>query len=121
MKQIYLNIGQDLIDKATPMNSRRCMIAQALRKQHGAWSIDVTADSIRFNLDEMRYMCSTPPDAAVNLIRFDRNRKVVKPFRILLRNLFSKPVVRHGRRKKSKHTTKAAPSTTLVPSGGITD
>lgn len=102
-KRFKLRMTQELINKAMPRDSHKCMIAQALRQQHGARSVDVTADSIRFNIDDLRYMCPTPVVAAVELIQFDKNRKKVAPFEVVLRELFTKPVRKISAHRKNKH------------------
>lgn len=77
-----VHVTQEIINLATPENSARCVLAQALR-HIGATSTRVTADNVSFNKDNKRYTYSLPAKAAVELVRFDEG-KSIKPFKFTL-------------------------------------
>jgi hypothetical protein len=107
MKSTTLKIPQDLIDEATSANSARCMIAQAVRLQLGGTSVNVTAESVSYNLDGNRYTHPLPARAAVELKKFDEDKTSVRPFQFVLdgRLAFARPV------KKRPLATKRGPTT----------
>lgn len=96
---IALRVTLAIIARATRGSTTRCLVAMALRewavlKGLDIWSINVTNESVRFNMNHTgkgktgvsRYIFATPPKAAVLLSRWDENEKmVVKPFRFTLR------------------------------------
>lgn len=104
-KTITLNITQALIDEATQKKSTTCMIAQAIRHAGGR-STHVTAENVSFNLGDSRFTYPLPARAAVELRKFDRDKKSVRPFRFALdgRSAFSRPVI------KRPHATKRGPT-----------
>lgn len=111
-RSITVKISQEVIDEANSRDSSKCMIAQALRMA-GASSTNVTAESASFNMDGMRYTYPMPAKAAVELIRFDTDKSLVKPFTFILdgRLGFSRPVIKrpNNHRGKTKHATKSNP------------
>jgi hypothetical protein len=79
-----VNVTREIIDEATPLNSARCMIAQAVR-HFGGTSTNVTAESVAFNLDGARYVYPLPAKAVVQLIKFDNKAgKAIRPFKFQL-------------------------------------
>lgn len=110
-KSFNLTITQDLIAEATQKNSNYCMIAQALRYR-GASSTNVTAETVRFNLDGVRYSYPLPAKAAAELLKFD-DGKSVKPskLKISANTGFASPIRRSPKGYvKGPHRKKAAKS-----------
>jgi hypothetical protein len=106
MRSKKLNITQELISMAESANSARCMIAQAVRLQLGGTSVNVTAESVSYNLDGNRYTHPLPARAAVELKKFDEDKTSVRPFQFVLdgRLAFARPV------KKRPLATKRGPT-----------
>jgi hypothetical protein len=115
-KSLTLNITQKIIDEAVPLNSSKCMIAQAVRHAGGS-SVHVTAETVRFNLGETRFTYDLPPKAVVELYKFEEDKHSVQPFRVVLdgRGASSRPVRHHAGKRgptKKKHQ-KSAPRRTV--------
>lgn len=106
-KTLKLKITADVIKGATAENSAKCMIAQAVRLAGGR-STHVTAESVSFNMGDKRYTYPLPAKAAVELIKFDTDKKSVKPFVVTLAGHtgFVRDVVKRGPKKKKKTQSK---------------
>jgi hypothetical protein len=102
--QLTLNITQEVIDAAGHETASRCVFAQALRMQHNASQVTVSAETVRFNkegLDAfgnrclMAYTFQTPSKMAVAIVDWD-DGKGMKPMkiRLSLNGAFAKPVER---------------------------
>jgi hypothetical protein len=106
-KSLTLNITQKIIDEAVPLNSSKCMIAQAVRHAGGC-SVNVTAESVTFNIDETRFTYPLPPKAAIELLKFEEDKRSVQPFRVVLdaRRALSRPVDRRPHAVKRGPTKK---------------
>jgi hypothetical protein len=81
-----IQVTAEIIKNACQMNNRRCMIADAIRRQiPGATSIAVDLMTIRYSIPErgLRYIFSTPRKAQIALMHFDRGRCPV-PFKFRL-------------------------------------
>ena len=87
---ITLNLTKDVIDRSESSHTGYCMIATALRER-GARSINVTAESATFTVDDTRYCYLLPAEASLAVIQFDKDKRKVKPLRIKLTNGFIKP------------------------------
>jgi hypothetical protein len=105
---LRVKITKDVIADASPANPHQCMIAQALRQQHGASSLVVTAEGARFNIGSVRYYYELPLKARDGLLKFDKNKSSVTPFTFTLRGEagFTRPVIKQPPRQKSKHKKK---------------
>ncbi len=110
--QLTLKIKQEHIDSANRESPSTCVIAQALRLQHGASSVVVTAESIRFNKEGtdmtgqkrmMRYRYVTPAKAALHVINFDKGKNIEPfEFRLYAKEAFASVVVPAGPNKPRK-------------------
>lgn len=108
---VNLRITDKILDVSVAKDSTHCMIAEALR-QRGAWSINVNAEIVAFNIGEFRLMYPLPASAAIQLLRFD-NREEVHPFAItlhcntgFLRKVTRKPST-HGSGKRRPYQKRA--------------
>ena len=118
-----LRITQELIDHATPRNSRHCIVADAIRTQiYGAYSIAVKGEWVRFNVGDDKEITGTRyayplPGIALEAARLldDERRDEVKPIKFSLdgREGFSSPVVKKGpygeyspRKRKNKRNNR---------------
>lgn len=113
-KTINLKITQKVIDVSSKSNSSKCMIARAVRIAGGR-SIQVTRESVTFHLGEKRFQYPLPAKAAVELMKFDSNKKSVKPFVVTLSGAsgYERPIIKHpghskggGKKKKVVDVTK---------------
>lgn len=113
-KNFTVSITDDILKRSKPGTSKECMVAMAVREQiPGAWSVNVSSDSIRFNLggerdDEgTRYSFPTPALAAMCIQKFDDGKKV-RPFRLRLQaaQCYTSPVLKRGSQRKSRHKKK---------------
>lgn len=96
MKGFKISVTQEMIDEGVAKISSTCMIAQALR-HIGARSVHVTAESVSFNIGDMRHTAPLPPLAAAQLMLFDgtkKQRDSVQPFTFNLhgRTIFQRPI-----------------------------
>lgn len=92
---VSVAIDADTISRSEIGSNRKCMIATALREQLGAWSVEVSSDSIRFNIggertkgqspaDGQRHSYRTPAGARAKIFDFD-DEKEVTPFTLVLK------------------------------------
>lgn len=92
-KNLTITVSQDIIDAAKRGHSRKCMVAEAIREQvPGCSGIDVSADSIHFNLPDkksgqtIKHVYPTPGATSKNIQEFDtKGGDGIKPFKIKLR------------------------------------
>lgn len=76
---LRVSVEQHHIDDSAQRDSRRCMIASALKEQHPHFQkIIVDLATIRWTnpRTKRRYVCLTPERAALALVEFDQGRKV---------------------------------------------
>jgi hypothetical protein len=98
-KSKFITVPEEIIKKSKRENSRHCMVADAIRRAvPEAYSVDVTAESIRFNVGETRYYFTTPSRVAQNIAMYDEGRQV-HPFKFTLQNGYTAPVLRQTRAK----------------------
>jgi hypothetical protein len=102
-KSFYINVTKEIIESSKQRHSGQCMIAQVLRQNYGASSVNVTAEVASFNKGGVRYTCTVPAVAALNLKQFDENKNAVKPFTFQLANPATRPVTVRTQKPKSKH------------------
>lgn len=102
LKDFTVRITQDIIDEAIPKESANCMIQQAMRRQHGAWSTLVDASGVRFNIghgeEATRFRYPLPAKEIINLLLFDKDKTLVKPHVFTLRKVqgTQAPVIYRG-------------------------
>ena len=110
MPATYLiDCTKEIIDQAEPRESRWCIVAIAVRLQiPGAYSVHVTAETINYNIGEVRYVHPLPARIAVILSRFDHTEKRPRPFSFRLDNrlAFTRPVIRRPLAKRGKDKIK---------------
>lgn len=107
-----IHVTQGIIDKSVQMHSLLCMGSTAIRDQvAGASSLNVTVEHIRFNWRGWRLMFNSPPELRENLVKFDTDKSLVKPFSFRLQRPFVDPVsyrphaVPRGPTKKKRNWT----------------
>jgi hypothetical protein len=104
IKTHHIFVSREIIDNAERNDSAHCMGADAIRETiEGAWSVDVSAELIRFNIGEVRYMYPTPAKVSIEAEKFDlEGPEAVEPFKFTLdsRQGCSAPVIRSGPRNK---------------------
>lgn len=113
IQSITVNVSEEVLNNSTKAESSKCMIAQALRKK-GAYSVNVTAESARFNLGDTRYHYPLPAKAAVKLIEFDKGN-IPEPFKFVLKANTGTcaPVARPVRKSRGKTKKQSTKPTTL--------
>lgn len=113
-KHYVIKVTEEEIVESQKGHAGKCMVANAIRKSiPGAESIDVTPDTVRFNLFDSnsgktyRYIYDTVGRAGVEILNFDDDKEV-KPFRFKLdaRQAFTKEVKRRGPREVTKKRSK---------------
>lgn len=112
-KHYTIHVTEEEINKSKKEHAGRCMVANAIRNciPH-AESIDVTSDTIRFNIKDeesgetFRYIYDTTGKAGKEIRKFDDNEEI-KPFKFKLdaRQAFIKTVKPRGPRKSTKKRT----------------
>lgn len=78
-----IKVTRKHINTAIKKDSHHCMIADAIKEKHPlAQYIQVDVQSIRFSNPKTgkRYIYMTPPIAQMNLLKFDKGDKTLKPF-----------------------------------------
>jgi hypothetical protein len=100
-KSITINITKEILEESVSADSSKCMIAQALRLK-GASSVNVTAESVSFNMDETRFTYPLPARVAVKFLKFDESKNSIRPFSFQLQSqlAFSRPVIKCPNRTK---------------------
>lgn len=123
---ITLNITKEIIRQSSRGVPSHCAIAQALRIQHKAESVSVTAESIRANIvvgkgtkkKLRRCLWETPAEAAVNAMKFDEGEEF-DPCKIVLsgksRNSFARDIVKRGKRPVPYKRRSKSPSSADKP------
>lgn len=83
--QRVLRLSKEIIAKSRPNSRSLCAVAQCLRLDHGAKSVQVTAERITYTAPGkmfngtacmMRYSHPTPSGAALRLVDFDKTGKM---------------------------------------------
>jgi hypothetical protein len=80
--ELIVDVTAELIAAATVRDSRRCMIAEAIKEQNPHLrSILVDLQTIRWTnpRTRKRYICLTPETAGMALVNFDQGREI-EPF-----------------------------------------
>ena len=91
-----LNVTQDIIDNATPEDTAKCIIAQAIKakKGRGVKAVRVTAETVSFVRYGQRFLYRLPAKEVVELVKFDKiGKKAIKPHRLVLQNAVITPVL----------------------------
>ncbi len=102
---MILDVTKNVLAAAQPKNTAYCMYAIPLRLM-GASSVNITAETIRWNKNGKRHIAPMPAKGTINLQAFDKKgRNAVKPHRLVIkhRDIFSRPVELRGPQKKGKH------------------
>jgi len=96
-RDIEVFITASITKVAQPNSRMHCLLAIALREQHGFASIHINRGKVRFNdlVRKTRFVYDLPEEIVRRLERFDAGLKV-RPFRATLRGAtaFSSPIAR---------------------------
>lgn len=96
-----VKITSAIIERSEPRNSGHCMIAEAIAEAlPDAKRIAVDLATIRFTMDDKRFVYLTPRSAQTALVDFDLGVHT-EPFEFELRNANVKPI---GHKKKAAIT-----------------
>lgn len=108
-KTKYIRVTDEIIKNSKKESSRHCMVADAIRHAiPEAYSIDVTAETIRFNVAETRYYFTTPSRVAANIALYDEDRHV-PGFAFQLTKPYTAPVLRNRSKPAKGNVSKTRP------------
>ena len=98
-----IHCTKEIIAQSVPRNSRWCIVAIAVRDQiQDAYSVEVTAETIRFNIRETRFIYPTQARVAAILIRYDTTGRRPRAFKFRMNASqgYTCPVVRRPHAKR---------------------